>query len=216
MFFEIRMNSDYELLVTEDEIFNPTDTKPTTAMDPKHLTVLDADYVPPGIYIKEDPSEERSETTHQTIGEIITQLDYIAKAIKQEVLDTTTTAIDITHKHSSTCELNKNVEMHGGIDNLCIEDIRTLIQADQAVFPEMIPVTTTTNTQDTDTGKRAGSVITHTELPSPTDDALPVVTNPTPITTSSMAVGVINAGTKMQLPEVTSLLGKDMTPAEVT
>ena len=134
MFFEIRLNSDYELLVTEDEIFNPPDVKPVIAPAPKHITILDADYVPPGIYIKEEPVEEPGETTNWTIGEIISQPDYKAKAIKQEMLDTTMTAMDITHKHSSTCEFNKYVERHGGIDNLQIEDIRTLIQADRVVF----------------------------------------------------------------------------------
>ena len=216
MFFEIRLNCDYELLVTEDEIFNPPDVKPIIAPAPKHITILDADYVPPGIYIKEEPVEEPGETTHRTIGEIISQLDYIAKAIKQEMLDTTTTVMDITHKHSSTCELNKYVERHGVIDNLRIEDIRTLIQADQAVFPEMIPVTTTTYTQDT--GKIAASIIVHTESQPSTEDTLPVVTNPIPTTTAvTYAAGAINAGTKMPLPVVTSLvpsLGKDTTPVE--
>ena len=213
MFFEMRMNSDYKLLVTEEEIFIPPDAKPTTTLDPKHITILDADYVPPGIFIKDEPLEEHGETTNRTIGEIITQPDYIAKAIKQEILDSTKTAIDITHKHNSTCELNKYVEMQGGIDNLCIEDIRTLIQADQAVILEMIPVTTTANTQDTDTCKIAGITITHTKSPPSTDDALSVVTNSTPTTTAFTTLGAINAGTKMPISEVTSSLGKYMMPA---
>ena len=117
MFFEIRMNSDYELLVTENEILSPPDVKPIITPAPNKKSILDADYVPPGTFIKEEPVEP-DQTTHRIIGELISQPDHIAKAIKQEMLDTTMTAMDITHKHSSTCELNKYVERHGGIDNL--------------------------------------------------------------------------------------------------
>ena len=79
-------------------------------------------------------------------------------------------------------------------------------------------MTITTNTQDT--GKIAASITIHTESQPSTEDALPVVTNPTPTTTAvTYAAGAINTGTKMPLPMVTSLvplLGKDITLAEVT
>ena len=51
------MNSDYELLVTEDEIFSTPDVKPIITPAPNNKTILDADYVPPGTFIKEEPVE---------------------------------------------------------------------------------------------------------------------------------------------------------------
>ena len=39
------------------------------------------------------------------------------------MLDTTATAMEITVKHSPSCELNKYVDMHGGIGGLQIEDV---------------------------------------------------------------------------------------------
>ena len=63
MFFEIRMNSDYELLVTEDEIFSPPDVKPIITSALTSISILDADYVLPSSFIKEEPVEP-SHTTH--------------------------------------------------------------------------------------------------------------------------------------------------------
>ena len=68
MFFEIRMNSDYELLVTDDEIFSPLDIKPIITPASTNKSILDADYVPPGALIKEEPVEP-VQTTHRIIGE---------------------------------------------------------------------------------------------------------------------------------------------------
>ena len=217
MFFEIRMNSDYELLVTEDEIFSPPDVKPIITPALNNTTILDADYVPPGTFIKEEPAEP-GQTTYRTIGELISKPDHIAKAIKQEMLDTTMTAIDITHKHSSTCELNKYVERHGGIDNLPIEDIRTLVQADQAVFPEMISMTISTKIPDT--GERAASSTVHTEPQPSTEDILPMVTSPSLTTTTTIHdISADSTLTKTPLPVVTLLgpsLVKETMPAVMT
>ena len=79
--------------------------------------------------------------TSQLIGElIITQPDFIAKSIKQEMLDTAATAMEIMAKHSPSCELNQLVDKHGGISGLHIEDVHSLVMADQSVFPERIPI----------------------------------------------------------------------------
>ena len=128
------------------------------------------------------------------------------------------TAIDITDKHSSTCELNKYVERHGGIDNLQIEDIRTLVQADQAVFPEMIPMTIPTKI--TDIGEKAASSTIHTEPQASTEDVLSVVTNRSLATSTTMHnVNADSTHTKTPLPVVTPpgpLLGQETVPAEMT
>ena len=144
MYFELRMNSDYERLITEDEILITPDIKPQLLPATKPTSILDPDYEPPGVFVKEEPPEQDQpdQPTHRTIGELITQPDYIGKAIKQELIDTTAAAWAITHKHSPSCDLNKYVEMHGGIGSLQIEDVRSLVRADQAVFLEMIPVQT--------------------------------------------------------------------------
>ena len=63
MFFEIRMNSDYEMLVTEDEIFTPPNVKPDITPTKKTTSIPDADYDPPGIFIKEEPVEH-AQTSH--------------------------------------------------------------------------------------------------------------------------------------------------------
>ena len=134
------------------------------------------------------------------------------------MLDTTMTVIDITHKHSSTCELNKYVERHGGIDNLQVEDIRTLVQADQAVFPEMIPMTISTKIPDT--GERAASSAVHTEPQPSKEDILSVVTNPSlTATTPIHDISADSTCTKTPLPVVTPLdpsLGKETMPAVMT
>ena len=101
------------------------------------------------------------------------------------MLDTTTAAMEIMHKHSSTRELNRYVESHGGIDNLWIEDIRTLVQADQAVFPEMLPMTTVKSIKDT--AEIGGSSNKHIKPEPSAGEVLPVVTNPS-LNTSTTAV----------------------------
>ena len=65
------------------------------------------------------------------------------------MLDTAATALEITSKHSPSCELNKYVDKHRGISSLQIEDVRTLMSVDRAVFPEMIPVISYTPAPDT-------------------------------------------------------------------
>ena len=123
------------------------------------------------------------------------------------MLDTATTAMEITHKHSSTCALNKYIEMHGGIDNLQIEDVRTLVRADQEVFPEMIPITMPTT--DPSTTAVTSGINVHTDLPSLVDEQqmtspkpilpLPMVTDSSS-TMSAVTQDVDNANTPHDMP----------------
>ena len=124
--------------------------------------------------MKEEPPEQ-DQTTQRTIGELITQSDYIAKAIKQELIDTTAAAWAITHKHSPTCDLNKYIEMHGGIGSLQIEDVRSLVRADQAVFLEMTPVQIETEPSSAEGTQEIASTLPMVPPDHPT--ALHVVTN---------------------------------------
>ena len=57
MFFEMRMDSEYELLVTEEEITTPRDIKPLLVLDTALQSILDADYNPVCTFIKEEPTE---------------------------------------------------------------------------------------------------------------------------------------------------------------
>ena len=130
------------------------------------------------------------------------------------MLHTATTAMEITQKHSSTCDLNKYIEMHGGIGSLQIEDVRSLERADQAVFPEMIPVAITT--KDTYTAEVLTVSTVHTDLQPFTDNLhiptsksispLSVVTNPIIIMSAvTLAMSADNAPNYRPLPMVTTL-----------
>ena len=228
MFLKLRMNSDYERLVTEEEILIPPDIKPQITPVTNTKSILDADYNPPATFIKEEPVEQ-DQTTQRTIGELITQPDYIAEAIKQKMIDTTAAALAITHKHSPTCDLNRYVEMHGGIDSLQIKDVRSLLRTDQAVFPEMIPVSSTI--EDPTTMEIKGSSLkdgppvhannvpslmegVHPVTPvlcvvtSDPNTAIPRVTRPSSNVIASPAVWEVSTDTSLQhiqLPVVTTM-----------
>ena len=120
------------------------------------------------------------------------------------MLDTTTAVMEIMHKHSSTCELNRYIESHGGIDNLRIEDIRTLVQADQAVFLQMIPVTTVKSIKDT--GEISGSSTKHIKPEPSAGEVLPMVTNPSLTTTTTEHVSADTFHTETPLSVVTPLV----------
>ena len=142
MYFEMRLNSEYEMLVTEEEITSPGDVKPIISTDPTVPTISDANYKPAITQIKNEPEDQQVHSmASRSIGElIITQPDFIAKSIKQEMLDIAATVMEISAKHSPSCELNQFVDTHGGISGLQIEDVCSLVLADQSVFPERVPI----------------------------------------------------------------------------
>ena len=142
MYFEMCLNSEYEMLVTEEEITTHEDVKPRVVSPPIAPSIFDACYDPATTEIKKEPEDLPAKgLTSRSIGElIITQPDFIVRSIKQEILDTTATAMEISAKHSPSCELNCFVDTHGGISGLQIEDICSLVLADQSVFPERVPI----------------------------------------------------------------------------
>ena len=62
------------------------------------------------------------------IGHITSQPPYLAKQIKQEIIDTATQ--NVMEKHTQDCALNKFIQEWQSNTGLCIEDVRTLITAD--------------------------------------------------------------------------------------
>ena len=136
------LNSEYEMLMTEEEITTPEDVKPIIVTPPTVPNIFDASYEPATSEIKKEPEDlPVHRMSSRLIGElIITQPDFIARSIKQEILDTAATAMEISAKHSPSCELNRFVDTHGGISGLQIEDVCSLVLADQSVFPERVPI----------------------------------------------------------------------------
>ena len=62
------------------------------------------------------------------IGHITSQPPLLAKQIKQEFIDKA--AYNVLQKYTHECALNKFVQEHQSEMGLCIEDVRTLITAD--------------------------------------------------------------------------------------
>ena len=128
MYFEMRIGSDYETLVQNEEVMPVPDIKlfASTGLPIQPKSVLDKDYLPSGITIKQEPGMQGI-PSHRVIGQIIDQPDDVAKLIKQELIDSTVK--DIAEKHSASCALNVFVQEHGGASGLGIEDIQSLIQS---------------------------------------------------------------------------------------
>ena len=127
MYFEMRIGSDYETLIQNEEVMPVPDIKPfaSTGLPIQPKSVFDKDYLPPGITIKQEPGMQGI-PSHRVIGQIIDQPDNVAKSIKQELIDSTVK--DIAEKHSASCALNVFVQEHGGASGLHIEDVWSLIQ----------------------------------------------------------------------------------------
>ena len=115
------------------------DIKPFDAADMHgpQKSVFDADYILQEITIKHEPGSQVA-ATHTVISHIIDQPDVVAKAIKQELIDSTVK--DIVDKHSASCALNVFVQEHGGASGLHIEDVRSLIM--ETSTPKVMPHTT--------------------------------------------------------------------------
>ena len=59
MYFEMRLNSEYEMLVTEEEIMTPIDVKPIISTDPTASTIFDANYNQAISQIKKEPEDQQ-------------------------------------------------------------------------------------------------------------------------------------------------------------
>ena len=130
MYFEVRKDSSYESLIQEEEIEIPPEQKPELLPDVVTRSVLDPDFVPDYLPIKEEPNWDQS-----VVGHIIDQPGLIAKEIKQELLDTA--AQSIASKHSSSCQINQFVQGKG-VTGIRIEDVRSLLDADENASSTMV------------------------------------------------------------------------------
>ena len=127
---EICMDSDYELLLNEEEIIPLAETKPELLPESATPTLFDADYIPPGTDFSEPTIKTEAFENLNIIGHITNQPPLLAKQIKQEFIDTA--AYNVLQKHTHECALNKFVQERQSEMGLHIEDIRTLITADNS------------------------------------------------------------------------------------
>ena len=125
---EICMDSEYELLLNEEEIIPLAEPKPELLPESATLTLFDADYMPPGADFTEPTIKTESFDNMNIIGHITNQPPLLAKQIKQEFIDMA--AYNVLQKHTHECALNKFVQEHQSETGLRIKDVRTLITAD--------------------------------------------------------------------------------------
>ena len=80
MYLEVRKDSSYEKVIQEEEIEIPEEQKPELLLDVPTLSILDPDFVPDFLPIKDEPEWDQT-----VVGHLITQPGPIAKEIKQEL-----------------------------------------------------------------------------------------------------------------------------------
>ena len=136
-YLEMRINSAYERYVHEEEIdqLEPPKLVPNITSP----AVFDIDYVP----IKQESSETYSaeEITSAVIGHLLHQPASVAKEIKQELINCA--AHTIAGRHRESCEITQFVSDKGSNSSvLHIEDVRSLLSADEAANVMELPVVT--------------------------------------------------------------------------
>lgn len=140
--------------------------------------VFDEDYIPYDTPVKQEPGTSTA-PSHTVIGHLTDQPDEIAKAVKQELIDSTVK--DIADKHSSSCALNVFVQECGGASGFRIEDVQSLISADSGYAASTHTLHTASRLQTARRGRRNSSNtgIVHTPMVTtttiPTIEPLPVV-----------------------------------------
>ena len=92
--------------------------------------MFDADYIPPGADLSDPAIRTENLNNMNIIGHITNQPPLLAKQIKQEFIDTA--AYNVLQKHTHDCALNEFVQERQSETGLCIEDVRTLITADNS------------------------------------------------------------------------------------
>ena len=129
--FEVKTNSEYELLLCDDKITAFMQPKPELVPDVP-IPNLFADNFDPtsSVCTGNIKSEPVDSVNSAVIGQIVTQLPNVAKEIKKEMLDSV--AQDVSDKHSSDCALHQYIQSKKSGSGLRIVDIRTLIEADKA------------------------------------------------------------------------------------
>ena len=124
---EIRMDSDFELLLNEEEIEPLIQPKLKLLPDTQSPNLFDADYIPPNT-CDVKPNVNTGILNTNVLGHITSQPPYLAKQIKQEIIDTA--AQNVMEKHTQDCALYKFIQEWQNDTGLCIEDVKTLITAD--------------------------------------------------------------------------------------
>ena len=166
------VDGEFKRCVQDNKIDELAEQKWELLPEEQILDVFDVDYEPPLepdlTLVKSEPVETGNSLK---VGHIINQPAGIARAIKQELIDSAVQSV-VEH-HSSECELREYVQSQGQA-GLCIEVVQTLINADQLAqvqptsqnMPQLdpIPVATTSTTTIT------------TLITTSSQDELPVVT----------------------------------------
>ena len=132
-YLEMRIDSVYEWYVCDEEIDELEPPKPVPNMTSP--TVFDIDYVP----IKQESSDSTEESTSAVIGHLLHQPVNVAKEIKQELINCA--AHTIAGRHTESCEIAQFVSDKGcSWSTLQIEDVRSLLSAEEAVIVNELPV----------------------------------------------------------------------------
>ena len=107
-------------------------TEPKPELLPRTTTpsLFDANYIPPGTEFSDPTIKTENLNNLNIIGHITNQPPLLAKQIKQKFINTA--AYNVLQKHTHECALNKFVQEHQNETGLCIEDVRTLITADNS------------------------------------------------------------------------------------
>ena len=92
--------------------------------------MFDADYIPPGADFSDQAIKTENLDNMNIIGHITNQPPLLAKQIKQEFIDMA--AYSVLQKNTHDCALNKFVQERQSEMGLHIEDVRTLIMADNS------------------------------------------------------------------------------------
>ena len=129
VYLELIVNGEFERCIQDDEIDKLVEQKPELLPEEQTLDVFDVDYIPPTVpdltLVKSEPEDT---TNSQIVGHIINQPANVARTIKQELINNAVQSV--VECHSSECELSQYVQSQGAA-GLHIEDVRSLISADQ-------------------------------------------------------------------------------------
>ena len=125
---EVRINSEFEQVLCEDEIVELPEQKPSLLPSHASVDILHPDYIPPGI--KHEPVEQQ--ITSHIIGTLKNLPGPLAKDVKQEIIDTTFQ--EISQWHSDSCKFTRYLQEKETTIGLCIEDVCTVLDAEQALM----------------------------------------------------------------------------------
>ena len=129
----MHVDSSFERTIAEEEIYPLPEQKLALLPDVPTISILDPNYVPDFIpdlsLVKNEPVDTSGSHDFSIVGHIIEQPANISKAIKQELIDDA--AKTVVTRHSSQCTLTRFVQEKGET-GLCIEDVRSLLIADDA------------------------------------------------------------------------------------